>query len=117
MIMFLNNDRYEIFCLVFRAHHRRLLILVGSTKPCPRVYTLPNCPNCTLLKGWLREQRLEFEERVFDTEVQLEFIMMNMFGNPPILEAGSRAIPSEELFVDGVLDEEKVREVLRSEEA
>jgi len=90
---------------------------MGSSKPRPRVYTLPDCPNCTTLKKWLEEQEITFEERPFDTEAQLEFIMRNMFGNPPILEAGSRALPSEELFVDEELDEEKVREVLGSEKA
>lgn len=81
------------------------------------VYTLPDCPNCTALKKWLEEQEIPFEERPFDTEAQLEFIMRNMFGNTPILEAGSRALPSEELFVGEELDEEKVREVLGSEKA
>ena len=90
---------------------------MGSPKPCPRLYTLPDCPNCTALKNWLEERGIQFEERIFDTEAQVEFIMRNMFGNPPIIEVGVRAIPSEEMFIDGILDEEKVREVLGSEEA
>ena len=85
---------------------------MGSSKPCPRLYTLPDCPNCKVLKNWLDERGIQFEERIFDTEAQLEFIMMNMFGNPPIFEVGVRAIPSEELFVDGVLDKEKIKELL-----
>ena len=89
----------------------------GSSKPCPRVFTLPDCPNCTALKNWLEERGIPFEEWLFDTEAQVEFIMMNMFGNPPIIEVGVKAIPSEELFVDGILDEEKIKELLGYEEA
>ena len=83
----------------------------------PRVYTLPDCPLCDSLKGWLRERGIEFEERPFDTEAQLDLIMRNVFGNPPVLEAESRVAPSEELFPGEVLDEERVMEVLRAEEA
>ncbi len=90
---------------------------MGSPKPCPRLYTLPDCPNCTALKNWLEERGIRFEERVFDTEAQVEFIMRNMFGNPPIIEVGVRAIPSEEMFVDGILEEEKIKGLLGYEEA
>jgi len=90
---------------------------MGSSKQSPRVYTLPDCPNCTALKKWLAAQGIGFEERVFDTDAQLEFIMRNMFGNPPVLEVGGMAAPVEELFVGEVLDEERVREVLSSEKA
>ena len=90
---------------------------MGSAKPGTRVYTLPDCPNCTALKRWLKEQEISFEERVFDTEAQLDFIMRNMFGDPPILEVSTRVLQSEELFFDEELDEEKVREALESEEA
>lgn len=89
----------------------------GSARSPPRVYTLPDCHNCATLKRWLEERGVAFEERLFDTEAQLELIMRNVFGNPPILEVGSRTASSEELFVDEALDEEKVREVLGSEEA
>jgi hypothetical protein len=55
---------------------------------------------------------MEFDELAFDTETQLEFIMKNFFGNPPILEVGESAFPSEELFQDELLDEAKMSEVL-----
>jgi len=107
----------RIIRLVIRVLHRRHLIVVVSVKSSPRVYTLPDCPHCDSLKGWLRERGIEFEERPFDTEIQLELIMRNVFGNPPVLEVGSRATPSEELFLDEALDEEKVMEALRAEKA
>ena len=85
---------------------------MDSTGLRPRVYTLPDCPKCETLKGWLTEKEVDFEVKVFDTEAQLEFIMRNMFGNPPILEIGEKASPSEELFPDELLDERKAEEFL-----
>ncbi len=81
-----------------------------------RVYSLPDCPHCEALKGWLRARGIDFEERPFDTEAQVEFVMRNIFGNPPILEVGLRALASEEIFIEEVLDEGLVLEVVRSGE-
>ena len=78
----------------------------------PRVYTLPECPKCEVLKGWLSEKQIEYDVKPFDTEAQTDFIMRNMFGNPPILELGVSFAPSEELFSEDKLDERKVYEVL-----
>jgi glutaredoxin len=79
----------------------------------PRVYTLPDCPRCDELKEWLEAQGFKYDVSSFDTEIQLEFIMRNMFGNPPILEIGSKAFSSEELFPQEILDEDKLKEILR----
>ncbi|MBC8223959.1 hypothetical protein H8E65_05180 [Candidatus Bathyarchaeota archaeon] len=64
------------------------------------------------MKDWLENKGEECETKSFTTEAQLEFIMKNMFGNPPILEADERFASSEELFPNGILNEEKVWEVL-----
>ena len=90
---------------------------MASTGSRLRVYTLPDCPRCDVLKGWLKGRGMEFDERAFDTEAQLDFIMKNFFGNPPILEVGKSAFSSEELFQDESLDEAKMSEVLGIAEA
>ena len=90
---------------------------MGSAKISTKVYTLPDCPNCTTLKRWLKEHEIPFEEKAFDTEAQLDFIMRNMFGSPPILEVSSRTLQSEELFSKEQIDEEKIKEALEPEEA
>ncbi len=89
----------------------------ASKQSHPRVYSVPACPKCEVLKGWLKERAIEYEEKVFDTEAQLGFIMRNMFGNPPILEIGDRMASSEEMFPGEILDERKVREFLGHAEA
>ena len=53
-----------------------------------------------------------YETKSFITDVLLEFIMKNMFGNPPILERGERLASSEEFFLNDLLNEDKVLEVL-----
>jgi hypothetical protein len=64
------------------------------------------------LKDWLEKKAEVNETKSFTTEIQLEFIMKNMFGNPPILEMDERLASSEELFLNDLLKEEKVLEVL-----
>ena len=90
---------------------------MGSAASRATVYTLPDCPKCDELKSWLNEEGVEFDVRAFDTETQLEFIMRNVFGNPPILERGEMFAPSEELFPNDALDEVKAKEILGSGEA
>jgi len=85
------------------------------TKPI-RVYTLPGCEHCEALKKKLKELGVEFEERVFDVEAQTEFIMRNVFGNPPILEVGDTVYAYEDLFDGDEILEDRVREVIRGAE-
>lgn len=77
------------------------------------VYSLPDCPKCDKLKSYLVTRNIRFQDRWFDTEAQTEFIMMNMFGNPPILANGEKVEPSERLFEGENLREELVMEILK----
>jgi arsenate reductase-like glutaredoxin family protein len=85
---------------------------MGSSTSRATVYTLPDCTKCDKLKEWLADNNKDYESKSFTTEAQLEFIMKNMFGNPPILEVEERFASSEELFPNEILNEEKVLEVL-----
>jgi len=62
------------------------------------VYTQPGCPICDLLKEWLKNEGIEFEEKPFDTEVQTEMIMMDIFDDPPFLGVSGKVVSSSELF-------------------
>jgi glutaredoxin len=77
-----------------------------------RVYSLPDCPKCEVLKEWLKAEGFEFEAKWFDTEAQTDFIMMNFFDNPPILANGEIAKGAEALFEGERLKEDFVMEVL-----
>lgn len=76
------------------------------------VYTLPDCVKCDELKDWLSQNNKEYDSKSFTTEIQLEFIMKNVFGNPPILELDDRCAASEDLFPNDTLNEERVLEVI-----
>ncbi|MCW4048953.1 MAG: hypothetical protein NWE89_04375 [Candidatus Bathyarchaeota archaeon] len=73
---------------------------------------MPDCPKCDILKEYLKKNNIEFEAKWFDSEAQTEFIMMNMFGNPPILTSGDKVEPSENTFEGEQLKEDFVKEVL-----
>ena len=64
------------------------------------VYSLPDCPKCDILKAYLKDKEVEFEADWFDTENQTDFVMMNMFGNPPILTLGEKEVV--DLCIPGV---------------
>lgn len=85
---------------------------MSSPKQIPRIYTLPNCSRCDTLKKRLKELEKPFEEKMFNTETQVELIMKNVFGNPPILEVGSKIFSSEDLFHDDLLNDEKLKEAI-----
>ena len=79
------------------------------------VYSLPDCPKCDKLKGFLKSKQIDFETDWFDTKNQTDFVMMNIFGNPPILTLGEKEVvkPSEVLFEGDTLIEGRVSELLR----
>ncbi|MBN1683578.1 hypothetical protein JW865_08520 [Candidatus Bathyarchaeota archaeon] len=87
-----------------------------QTNSALRIYSLPDCPKCDVLKKWLKNQDIIFESKWFDTEAQTEFVMKNMFGNPPILELNEKCVSAEEMFPEGILNEIVVRELLGIEE-
>lgn len=71
------------------------------------VYKLPECVKCEILKRWLHKNDIRFEERWFDVAIQVEFIMANEFGDPPILLIRGQWATSKELF-----DELNLRELV-----
>jgi len=81
-----------------------------------RVYYLPDCPKCEVLKAYMKDKAIPFEAKWFDTEAQTEFVMMNMFGNPPVLVLGERCASAEEMFPRGELNEDVVRDILNVKE-
>ncbi len=85
---------------------------MSESKSVARVYSLPDCKKCEVLKKYMKEKGIPFEAKWFDTEAQTEFVMMNMFGNPPVLVLGDKLASAEDMFPRGDLNEEVVRGVL-----
>ncbi len=84
--------------------------------PIAKIYSLPDCHKCEELKAYLKEKSIPFEAKWFDSEAQTEFVMRNIFGNPPILEVGDLCAAVEEMFPGGMLSEEVVRDLLNVKE-
>ena len=81
-----------------------------------KIYSLPDCKKCEVLKKYMKEKGIPFEAKWFDTEAQTEFVMMNMFGNPPVLVLGDKVASAEDMFPGGELSESIVRGVLNVKE-
>ena len=62
------------------------------------VLTQPGCPRCNTLKKWLKNENIKFGEKPFNTEVQTDMIMLNIFDDPPFLKINEKIISSSEIF-------------------
>jgi len=79
------------------------------------VYTLPGCSHCEALKSWLRNNQIDFTERLYVDDAQVDLIMRNVFSDPPVLEVDSRIYTPDDLFQAEALDEETLREAVHEE--
>lgn len=67
-----------------------------------KIYSLSDCENCDLLKQVFLAYGIEFTESSFDTEVQSELIMQNVFDDPPILEKNGKIV--DHSIVETIID-------------
>lgn len=72
------------------------------------VYKMPNCPKCDVLKERLTQLGIVYEERWFSSSIQTEFVLMNEFGDPPILYRMGKYVTSRMLFKGYELVEEEL---------
>jgi len=70
------------------------------------VYTLEHCPNCELLKGFLKKGRYPFSERDLSTAESLTELRLNgvFVSEAPVLQRGEDFFTSIDLFPAGKLD-------------
>lgn len=78
------------------------------------VYSTPLCPNCRVLKTWLKEQGIPFEERdLSETDVQAELILHNVFDTTtPILEVDGKFYSSARMFEGGTFRKDYLNSIL-----
>ena len=72
------------------------------------VYTLEHCPNCELLKGFLKKNGLTYSERDLSSAESLTELRVNgIFVNEaPVLQKNEEFYTSADLFPKGKLDTE-----------
>ena len=81
------------------------------------VYTLEHCPNCELLKGFLKKDGYKYSERDLSTAESLTELRVNgVFVNEaPVLQNGSDFFTSADLFPAGKLDHEHLTQLISGE--
>jgi len=79
-----------------------------------RVYTTERCPNCELLKRFLAENGVRYEEVDMATaEALTELRLHGVFTlTAPVLQVGDRFLTYADMFEGGELRKEKILEVL-----
>jgi glutaredoxin len=83
------------------------------------VYSLENCPNCEILKGYLKGRGTRFEVRDMQTAQALtELRIAGVFvREAPVLRVGTRYLTTRELFSSGEVNEATVGPLLQGERA
>ena len=81
------------------------------------IYTTSICPRCKLLKAWLKDHKIPYQEKSLedDAEAIAEMRISGYFGvEAPILErtSGDYYGPGE-MFTGGAVDEKKMVELIR----
>jgi glutaredoxin len=81
------------------------------------VYTLEHCPNCELLKGFLKKSRHAYSERDLSSAESLTELRVNgVFVNEaPVLQKGDNFYTSADLFPAGRLDTEHLARLVSGE--
>jgi len=74
------------------------------------VYTLEHCPNCELLKDFLKKKGITFEEEDMSSAASLTELRVNgVFAmEAPVLRRGAIFLTSMDLFSGGKVSEDSV---------
>lgn len=78
------------------------------------VYTLEHCPNCELLKGFLKKNGLKYSERDLSSAESLTELRLNgVFVNEaPVLQKDEDFYTTTDIFSSGKLDAEHVSRLI-----
>ena len=78
------------------------------------VYSLELCPNCDLLKGFLKKKGHKYSERDLSSAESLTELRVNgVFVNEaPVLQKGEDFYTSADLFPAGKLDEKHIAQLI-----
>jgi glutaredoxin len=81
------------------------------------VYTLEFCPNCDLLKGFLKKGGYAFTERDLSTAESLTELRLNgvFVSEAPVLQKDEDFYTSADLFPSGKLDDKHITSLIAGE--
>ena len=89
--------------------------MTSETNLAVRVYTLPVCPNCSVLKKSLVEHGISFEEHDLDSpQSRTTLLMKGVFTTiAPVLQVRDTFLTFDELFRDDELNIDLILNLLR----
>jgi len=89
--------------------------MTSETNLAVRVYTLPVCPNCSVLKKSLVEHGISFEEHDLDSpQSRTTLLMKGVFTTvAPVLQIRDTFLTFDELFRDDELNIDLILSMLR----
>jgi glutaredoxin len=75
------------------------------------IYTLEYCPNCEVVKEYLKRNQIPFDERNMATAESLTELRINgVFVNEaPVLQGPGGFLTTRDLFSRGTLQEDRIR--------
>jgi glutaredoxin len=81
------------------------------------VYTLEHCPNCELLKGFLKKRGHQYSERDLSSAESLTELRINgvFISEAPVLQKEDDFFTSADLFPAGKLDTEHLSKLISGE--
>jgi len=87
------------------------------TNPLLIVYTLEHCPNCELLKTYLKDGGYQFAERDLSSAESLTELRVNgvFVSEAPVLQKSEDFFTSADLFPAGKLDGEHISQLIAGE--
>jgi glutaredoxin len=88
--------------------------MLMSAQPVPIVYTLEHCPNCEMLKSYLKSRRISYAEKDMSTAESLTELRVNgVFAmEAPVLRYDDTFLTSAEIFAGGKVREAEVKKTL-----
>jgi len=78
------------------------------------LYTLENCPNCEVLKEYLKKKGIPFTERDLSDAESLTDLRVNgvFVMEAPVVRGGDTFLTSEDLFPRGTMQESALDRIL-----
>lgn len=76
------------------------------------VFSTKRCPNCKVLKKWLKSHKMRFKEKdMSEPEVMSELIMKEVYSlSTPVLQINDKFLLPNDMFKENKLDEKLLEE-------
>jgi len=78
------------------------------------VFSTKKCPNCEILKKWLKNHKMRFKEKDMESpEVMSELIMKDVYSlSTPVLQVNDKYLLPNDMFKENKLDEKLLEDNL-----